>query len=300
MKAYKGFNKGMTCRGFQFEEGKEYHTESAKLCQSGFHACENPLDCFSYYTPGQSVYHEVELDEVSEQRGDDTKICGKTIKIGAKLDVAKICSLHFEYVKAHTTHEVKADDEKSASAGFRGSASAGESGSASAGNYGSASAGNYGSASAGFRGSASAGNYGSASAGESGSASAGESGSASAGIRGSASAGNYGSASAGNYGSASAGNRGSASAGESGSASAGNYGRCVSGRESSVGVSGVAVARGNNCRVKGGAGSVLVIVEQKKHNYEIAQFKTVFVDGKTIKADTWYKLENGEFVEAEA
>ena len=260
MKAYKGFNKGMTCRGFQFEEGKEYHTESAKLCQSGFHACENPLDCFSYYTPGQSVYHEVELDEVSEQRGDDTKICGKTIKIGAKLDVAKICSLHFEYVKAHTTHEVKADDEKSASAGFRGSASAGESGSASAG----------------------------------------ESGSASAGIRGSASAGNYGSASAGNYGSASAGNRGSASAGESGSASAGNYGRCVSGRESSVGVSGVAVARGNNCRVKGGAGSVLVIVEQKKHNYEIAQFKTVFVDGKTIKADTWYKLENGEFVEAEA
>ena len=220
MKAYKGFNKDMTCRGFQFEEGKEYHTESAELCQSGFHACENPLDCFGYYAPGQSEYHEVELDEVSEQRGDDTKICGKTIKIGAKLDVAKICSLHFEYVKAHTTHEVKAGDNKQASAGYRGSASAG----------------------------------------------------------------NYGSASAGNYG----------------SASAGNYGRCVSGRESSVGVSGVAVARGNNCRVKGGAGSVLVIVEEKKDNYEIAQFKTVFVDGETIKADTWYKLENGEFVEAEA
>ena len=220
MKAYKGFNKDMTCRGFQFEEGKEYHTESAELCQSGFHACENPLDCFGYYAPGQSVYREVELDEVSEQRGDDTKVCGKTIKIGAKLDVAKICSLHFEYVKAHTTHEVKAGDNEQASAGYRGSASAG--------------------------------------------------------------------------------NYGSASAGESGSASAGNYGRCVSGRESSVGVSGVAVARGNNCRVKGGAGSVLVIVEQKKHNYEIAQFKTVFVDGKTIKADTWYKLENGEFVEAEA
>ena len=252
MKAYKGFNKDMTCRGFQFEEGKEYHTESAELCQSGFHACENPLDCFGYYAPGQSVYREVELDEVSEQRGDDTKVCGKTIKIGAKLDVAKICSLHFEYVKAHTTHEVKAGDNEQASAGYRGSASAG--------------------------------NYGSASAGESGSASAGYRGSASAGYRGSASAGN----------------RGSASAGESGSASAGNYGRCVSGRESSVGVSGVAVARGNNCRVKGGAGSVLVIVEQKKHNYEIAQFKTVFVDGKTIKADTWYKLENGEFVEAEA
>ena len=211
MKAYKGFNKDLTCRGFQFEEGKEYHEENADLCNSGFHACENPLDCFGYYAPGQSVYHEVELDEVSEQRGDDTKVCGKTIKIGAKLDVAKICSLHFEYVKAHTTHEVKADDEKSASAG------------------------------------------------------------------------SYGSASAGNYG----------------SASAGNYGRSVAGRNASVGASGVAVAKGNGCRVKGGVGSVLVIVEEKDNNFEVKCFKTVFVDGETIKADTWYKLKNGEFVEAE-
>lgn len=69
MKAYKGFNKDMTCRGFQFEEGKTYHEKYADLCQSGFHACENPLDCFEYYAPGQSVYHEVELEDVSDQRG---------------------------------------------------------------------------------------------------------------------------------------------------------------------------------------------------------------------------------------
>ena len=48
MKAYKGFNTDMTCRGFKFEEGKTYEEPEAKLCKSGFHACENPLDCFNY------------------------------------------------------------------------------------------------------------------------------------------------------------------------------------------------------------------------------------------------------------
>ena len=169
-KYYKGFNRDMTCRGFQFEEGKKYTEETAELCHSGFHACENPLDTFGYYAPGPSVYHEVELDGVSDERGDDSKVCAKTIRVGAKLDVAGICKAHFEYVKAHCepANGRVAGDHESASAGYRGSASAGNSGSASAGNSGSASAGN--------RGSASAGNSGSASAGDSGSASAGEHG----------------------------------------------------------------------------------------------------------------------------
>ena len=282
MKAYKGFNKDMTCRGFQYEEGKTYETDKADLCKAGFHACENPLDMYRHYAPGQSVFHEVELEDVSNQRdGEDSKVCGKKITIGAKLDVAKICSLHFEYVKSHTTHEVKANDKESASAGWRGSASAGASGSASAGEYGSASAG--------WRGSASA--------GERGSASAGVCGSASAGWRGSASAGASGSASAGEYGSASAGWRGSASAGERGSASAGVYGKAVSGGSASVGVYGVAVCKGNGCRVKGGVGALLVIAEENQNNYEIATWKAVVVDGETIKADTWYELRDGEFVE---
>ena len=85
MKAYKGFNKDMTCRGFQYEEGKSYETDTAELCESGFHACEYPLDCFGYYEPGESVYHEVELEEVSDERENDTKVTAKKIKIGARL-----------------------------------------------------------------------------------------------------------------------------------------------------------------------------------------------------------------------
>ena len=169
-KYYKGFNRDMTCRGFKFEEGKEYTEETAELCHSGFHACENPLDTFGYYAPGSSVYHEVELDGVSDERGDDSKVCARTIRIGAKLDVAGICKAHFEYVKAHCkpANGRVAGDHESASAGNWGSASAGECGSASAGDWGSASAGECGSASAGEYGSASAGNWGSASAGEHG------------------------------------------------------------------------------------------------------------------------------------
>lgn len=74
IKTYKGFNKDMTCRGFQYEEGKEYETDKAEVCETGFHACEYPLDCFSYYSPNVSVYHEVEQDgEISRSDGD-TKV----------------------------------------------------------------------------------------------------------------------------------------------------------------------------------------------------------------------------------
>ena len=63
MKAFKGFDKDMKCRGFQFEEGKTYHEDKAVLCNKGFHACERPLDVFNYYRPGErSIYREVELE----------------------------------------------------------------------------------------------------------------------------------------------------------------------------------------------------------------------------------------------
>ena len=131
MKAYKGFNRDMTCRGFQFEEGKEYHEDKAVLCESGFHACENPLDTFNYYAPGSSVFHEVELDEVSDERNsDDALVCAKTIRVGARLDVAGLCKAHFEYVSAHCkpANGRVAGDKESAAAGYKGSAAAGEQG----------------------------------------------------------------------------------------------------------------------------------------------------------------------------
>lgn len=128
MKAYKGFNRDMTCRDFQFEEGKTYEEENAKLCDSGFHACVDPLDCFNYYYPGQSVYREVELDDNGERHADDSKVCGKKITIGAEIGLPGIIKAHFDYVKSNCTME--RTDPKKATAGERGAATAGNFGAA--------------------------------------------------------------------------------------------------------------------------------------------------------------------------
>ena len=92
MKAYKGFDRNMRCRGFQFEEGKTYEEDKAKPCKTGFHACTNPLDVWRYYSPADGCeYHAVELEDVSEERGsDDSKVCGKRIRIGANLGIKGI------------------------------------------------------------------------------------------------------------------------------------------------------------------------------------------------------------------
>ena len=87
MKAYKGFDKNMQCRGFQFEEGETYEEDRAVLCNAGFHACENPIDVFRYYAPGKSIFHYVELEDVSEMCEKDSKVCGKKIKIGAEISL---------------------------------------------------------------------------------------------------------------------------------------------------------------------------------------------------------------------
>ena len=104
--SFKGFNKDMTCRGFQFEEGKEYEQEGRiEACENGFHACEAPLDCFKYYPPATSVYRHVEQSGDMDRDGDDTKVASRRIKIGAEIGILGICKAQFEYVKAHTNFE---------------------------------------------------------------------------------------------------------------------------------------------------------------------------------------------------
>ena len=198
----------MTCKGFQYEEGREYtHDGPVKACESGFHSCEDPIDCFRYYAPAKSVFHEVEQSgEISKGRYD-SKIASSIIKVGGRIDVLGIAKAHFEYVKAHTNFENT--DPKQATAGYMGAATAGEGGSATAGDMGAATS------------------------------------------------------------------RGS----------------------SSVGKNGIACARCDKPRIRGGIGSVLVIVKESKKSYDIVAWKAVVVDGVKIKADTWYTLIDGELVE---
>ena len=99
-KAYKGFDKDLKCRGFQYEVGETYETPKAKLCEEGFHACEAPLDVLRYYPPNNGRYCEVELDDVSTERSsDDTKIVGKKITIGGEIGIPGLIKAHVEYTR---------------------------------------------------------------------------------------------------------------------------------------------------------------------------------------------------------
>ena len=126
MKAYKGFNKDLTCRGFKYKIGETYEEEKAELCHAGFHACESPVACLQHYAPATSVYHEVELDEVRDKKDTDTKRVGKKITIGNEIGILEICRLTFEYVKEHCTNENNEEAGKPATAGEFGAATAGE------------------------------------------------------------------------------------------------------------------------------------------------------------------------------
>ena len=172
MKVYKGTDKNLQCRGFQYEIGKEYVEDKADLCHAGFHGCERPLDVFAYYYPANSRYFEAELDDVSDQRESDSKVCGKRIKISAEIGIPDLIEAQIEYVNTHATSGHT--DPKAANAGNYGAANAGNYGAANAGNCGAANAGNCGAANAGNYGAANAGNYGAATS--RGSSSVGKSG----------------------------------------------------------------------------------------------------------------------------
>ena len=162
IKSYKGFNRDMTCNpdgvSFQYEEGKEYEENYAEACECGFHACEMPLDVFSYYPPGTSVYHEVEQSGKISRKEDDSKVASTKIKIGARLDIAGFVKAQIEYVKKRTNNEHT--DPEHATAGDCGAATAGDCGAATAGDCGAATAGDCGAATAGYRGAATAGDSG--------------------------------------------------------------------------------------------------------------------------------------------
>ena len=227
IKAYKGFKKkDMTCNGFQYEEGKEYQAEGKiELCKNGFHACKDPLDCFRYYPPATSVFHEVEQDgEIYNNRnGDDSKTVSSQIKIGANIGIKEIVKAHCDYVKAHITTE-HTDPKK-----------------------------------------ATAGDFGAATAGDFGAATAGDSGAATAGDSGAATAGDFGAATAGYKGAATAGDSGAATAGSYGAATAGDFGIASSLGSASVGIKALAVCRSNHPKARGKVGAILVVAVENQN-----------------------------------
>ena len=222
MIVYKGTDKDMKCRGFQFDLGKEYVEEEAKLCEKGFHGCEYPLDVFAHYGPAGSRFFVADLDGVTDEREScDTKLVGTKIKLRAEIGIAGIVKAAAEYIKERAESGDNQTGDRSAAT-----------------NTGSCSA---------------ATNTGDCSA-----------------------ATNTGDRSA-------ATNTGYRSA------------ATVDGKES------IAIVTGFDSKASGTIGCWLVLTERGSWNgdtYHIKEVRAVKVDGEIIKPGVFYKLENGEVVEA--
>ena len=265
MKAYKGFDRDLKCRGFQYEVGKEYEEGSAELCRKGFHACENPLDTFCYYRPTDSRYCEVDVDDNGERNDADSKVCGKHIKIGVEIGLKGVINAGVRFV----FDKCRSASEENAS-GFMGNAAAsGESGNAAASGWrGNAAASGWmgNAAASGWRGNAAASGW--------------RGNAAASGWRGNAAA-------SGDSGNA-------AASGESGTATVtGRHGKA-----SAIGNQCVAVAWGQDSLARGSVGNWLVVSERDDDG-NIIDAKIVRVDGEVVKENTWYTLQNGEISEVE-
>ena len=318
--AYKGFDKDLKCRSFQYEVGKEYEMDGGiKCCERGFHACESPLEVFDHYDMFTSRFAKVEQSGEIDKEENSTKVCSSKIKVKAELKLADMINLGIEWIKEVTSPtKAKKDDklndngEYYAKIGSSGdSAQIGSSGDSaqigSSGDY--AKIGSSGdSAKIGSSGySAKIGSSGySAKIGSSGySAKIGSSGySAKIGSSGDSakigSSGDYAQiGSSGDY----------AQIGSSGDSaqigSSGDYAKIGSSGDSakikSTGEHSVVMAAGHNSIAKAKIGSWITLAEWK-NNYGVwvpICVKTEQVDGERIKADTFYKLVDGEFKEVE-
>ena len=106
IKSYKGFDKNLRCRDFQYKIGGIYEMDGEiNVCNRGFHACESPFDVFDYYTMIDSRFCEVEQDGNISKEDRGTKICSSKIKIKAELKLADMINLGIEWLKEITLSE---------------------------------------------------------------------------------------------------------------------------------------------------------------------------------------------------
>lgn len=303
MKAYKGFDKNLRCRDFQYEVGKTYEEKEARICVTGFHACENPLNVLQYYPPCyENRYCEVEQYGELSENDDDSKIASTNIKISKEISLTKLIQAAIDKTGESEAVSIKAVDRTVAENAEKYSIALNK-------GYGSVAAntGNYSLATAEKATSiaANTGDYSVAYSQKAHSIAANTGDSSATLSQGYRSiAANTGDNSViMNYGensvAVSVGNQSAAinNGNTSVALNTGFYAEASVQNENSI-----AIATGVRSRAKAGLGSAIVLVERDTwddHAYPLSNIKAAIVDGKIIKADTWYTLRNGEFVECE-
>ena len=115
--AYKAFDKNMQCRGYQFEVGKTYkHDGVVKACESGFHACKDPLDVWNYY-PINSRYAIVEIAGDVVDSGSDSKVVCSNISIVQEIALTELINHSVKYMLNECYDKLAGDYSKLAASG---------------------------------------------------------------------------------------------------------------------------------------------------------------------------------------
>ena len=290
IRGYKGFDKDLKCRDFQYEIGKDYEQEGeVKCCARGFHFCENPFDVFRYYSPSDSRYCEVEGDGNADKANDgDSKVATSHIHISAEIGLNGLIKAGVKFI----LDKVNFKDAKSTNTGYQSAAT-------NAGDYSAAT--NTGDRSA-------ATNTGNQSAATN---TGNQSAATNTGYQSAATNTGYQSAATntGDYSAAT--NTGNQSAATntgdySAATNTGNQSAATNTGDRSaatvVGKDSVAIVTGRDGRARGALGCWIVLTERGDWDgnvYPIKEVKAFKVDGVNIKENTFYRLVDGKPVEVE-
>ncbi|MCK9149309.1 hypothetical protein MZB30_04210 [Haemophilus influenzae] len=291
--AYKGFKQDWTCRGYQYEVGKTYeHKGNVKACESGFHACEYPLDVLSYYSPAVSKFAVVKMSGETSKDSDDTKIASAKITIETEINLPEMIKKAVEWIKGKVDWDAAkvsntGDQSAATNTGYRSVATNTGDQSAATNTGDQSAATNTGDQSAatntGYRSVATNTGYRSVATNTGDQSVATNTGYWSAatntGDRSAATNTGYRSAATNTGDQSVATNTGDQSVAE------------VSGKQS------IAVALGWQSKAKASINGAIVCV-YRNHDGELIHIKASKVGENNIKADTWYTLDEiGEFVE---
>ena len=252
---FKGFDKDLKCRGFQFEVGGKYEEKKAIACEAGFHFCEFPFDVFGYYAPADSRFCAVVGKGKTDKHSSDSKVACTKLEVGAEIGLPGIISAGVKFIleKAESKENATGDQSAATNTGDQSAAT-------NTGNQSAATNTGYQSAATNTGNQSAATNTGNRSA------------ATNTGYRSAATNTGYRSVAT---------NTGYQSA------------ATVESKES------VAIATGYESKARGALGCWIVLSEWKEidNEYNIIDVQSAKVDGEKIKADTFYRLVNGEFVE---
>ena len=283
MIGYKGFDKDFKCRDMQYEVGKTYIEKEAKLCKKGLHFCENPLDVFTYYSPNDGKFAEIEADDVSPETGDDSKRVAKKLTVKTEINLFKLVKLGVEYIKT----QIDWDNNKESNTGdYSAATNTGDrSAATNTGDYSAAT-------NTGDRSAATNTGYRSAATNTGNRSAATNTGNRSAATNtgyysAATNTGDYSAATNTGYYSAATNTGYRSAATNTGYRSAAT----VDGKES------VAISLGASGYAKGAIGCWIVLAEWDTKSGHRVDVKSFYVDGEKVKANTFYILRNGELVE---